>query len=177
CFNNDLVTPEEPVIEKASEPNWLTLPESSEKSLEKTFSRTQAIFRFYGGTINLNKWYWDWSQGFVSVNASITFEPGFYDQNVYGGWYKYITLTVDDETCTSTFSPHMDFLKPATYNVTYSGIDLSGVNPDNIDFVYQAEDGSVQNLQYDRIEVDIQEGLLKVVNAKIPHFSRFGFVN
>ncbi|MFC2084822.1 hypothetical protein ACFLS9_07175 [Bacteroidota bacterium] len=176
CFNNDIVSPEEPVIEKTSSPNWITLPESSEKSLEKEFSKSQWVFHSYGGTIGLYKLYWSWSHGWVSINASISFDREFYDKDLYGS-FQIIKLTVDDNTCSSTFSPRMDFLKPATYNIKYTGLNLSNVDLSNVDFVYQAEDGSVEYLQYESINVDAGAGVIEVVNAKIPHFSRFGFVN
>ncbi|MFC2085491.1 hypothetical protein ACFLS9_10565 [Bacteroidota bacterium] len=174
--DSGLTSPEEPTINKGSEPNWITLPVNSRQVLRKEFSASQRIKQYTGGTIEINESYSGGPLGTVTVSATISFDPQFYDRNLYGV-NELITLVVDDETCTSKFSPDMDFLKPATYNVSYTGIDLSGIDPALVNFVYQAEDGSVENMEYDRIDVDSSTGLLSVVNAKIPHFSRFGFVN
>jgi hypothetical protein len=86
-------------------------------------------------------------------------------------------MIVDDKTCTATFSPHMEFNKDVIFNATFTGIDLDGVNPATVKFAYLAEDGSVEYAANDGIIVDKSRGKLVVINARIPHFSRYGFVN
>ena len=71
----------------------------------------------------------------------------------------------------------MVFNGSVVYNVTYSGIDLTGIDPKTVQFAYLASDGSVQYAANDGIVVDLATGKLQVINAKIPHFSRYGFVN
>ena len=73
--------------------------------------------------------------------------------------------------------PSMVFNKPLIFTITYTGIDLSTINPADVKFAYIAADGSVQYAVNDGIVVDLAIGKLQVINARIPHFSRYGFVN
>ena len=57
------------------------------------------------------------------------------------------------------------------------GLDLSGVNPANVDFVYLNNDGTIEQIIYENLEVIVSQGCLRVSNAYLPHFSRYGFVN
>ena len=71
----------------------------------------------------------------------------------------------------------MQFNRIVKYTITISGIDLSGVNPNTLDFVYVAQDGSIHQIVYDSIYMNAASGILKVTNAQLNHFSRYGFVN
>jgi len=61
------------------------------------------------------------------------------------------------------------------YKIT--GLDLTGVNPNTLDFVYIDASGNMYTVEYDYVTMDAATGMLKVVNAVLPHFSRYGFVN
>jgi hypothetical protein len=76
----------------------------------------------------------------------------------------------------TTFGPHYTFNEPLEYTLELKGVDLTGIDPDSIDFVYQGEDGTVYQCEYKSIEVKLNEGKVKVEKAKLPHFSRYGFV-
>ena len=86
-------------------------------------------------------------------------------------------MTNDGATCVSTFGPSYVFNLSLTLNITYTGVNLSGINPSTVKFAYLATDGSVKYAANDGIVVDLATGKLQVVNAVIPHFSRYGFVN
>jgi hypothetical protein len=86
-------------------------------------------------------------------------------------------MTVNDQFGTATFSPSGAFSKPVIYNLTIVGLNLRGINPANVKFVYMAPDGNYYVPQYDRLYVEIQSGKLQIENARLPHFSRYGFVN
>ena len=75
------------------------------------------------------------------------------------------------------FGPAMQFSIPVKYTLTVSGLDLTGINPATLDFVYVAQNGSMTGIEYDSITMDAATGTLKVTNAKLNHFSRYGFVN
>ena len=86
-------------------------------------------------------------------------------------------MTCDNKTTVTSFSPSMEFNKKASFSITYQGLKLYGINISDIKFAYIASDGSVQYAENEGITVDKYMGILKVKNAKIPHFSRYGFVN
>lgn len=71
----------------------------------------------------------------------------------------------------------MQFNIAVKYTLTISGLDLTGINSNTLDFVYVAQDGSITGVVYDSITMDAATGTLKVTNARLNHFSRYGFVN
>ena len=63
------------------------------------------------------------------------------------------------------------------YTYKIYGLDLTGVNPNTLDFVYIDAIGNMYAVDYEYVEMDLNTGMLKVKNAILPHFSRYGFVN
>lgn len=74
-----------------------------------------------------------------------------------------------------TFQPHGTiFSTPALLNVEARGVDLSGTNPDAINIYYDNQDtGQWEQMVCDDIIVDVNAGTVKVINARLPHFSRY----
>ncbi|MCB9209768.1 MAG: hypothetical protein H6610_05650 [Ignavibacteriales bacterium] len=66
------------------------------------------------------------------------------------------------------------FEKPVYLNLLFSGIDLSGIDENNYSFDYV--DGEPENIKYNYMNIDIENKLLEVQEAQIPHFSRYGWV-
>jgi len=154
-----------------NEPNWIALPQAEGLSVNKDFSSSKYISGRNGGIISLNESYYSRQLGRVTIEVETEFPR-------YSFWGdKYITMVVDDATCTATFSPHMVFRKDVIFNATFTGVNLDKVSPSNVKFAYLAEDGSVEYAENDGITVDKSRGKLVIKNAKIPHFSRYGFVN
>ena len=73
------------------------------------------------------------------------------------------------------FSPSSVFNIPLVLNLKITGVDLTGINPNDINFYYFAQDGSVFSVQNDGITIVPQTGTLEITNAKLPHFSRYGW--
>ena len=88
-----------------------------------------------------------------------------------------ISTNIDDVNFLTTFGPSYVFNKPLEYTLLLQGLNLNGVNPANVKFVWVATDGSIHECASDGVDVDLAKGKLKVNKAKIPHFSRYGFVN
>ena len=153
----------------SSEPNWIV--SSDNISLKKDASVSKMV---YGNTETLLEINTGWAGGphsWISITANARFQ-----KDAFAG-SRYITMTVNDQFGAATFSPSGTFLKPVIYNLTIVGLDLSDVNPADVRFVYMAPDGSYYTPQYDQLYVDKQAGKLQIVNARLPHFSRYGFVN
>jgi hypothetical protein len=153
-----------------TEPNWIALPQAEGIQINTEWPISKKITGSVGGYIGKSVSYTGTS-GKITVQARIDFEAGAFEGS------QTITMTLSDQNTSVTFSPSMVFLKAATYNVTYTGINLSGINPSTVKFAYLAADGSVQYAANDGVSVDLATGTLKVSKAKIPHFSRYGFVN
>jgi hypothetical protein len=99
----------------------------------------------------------------------------FYEEAFSG--LKNISQTFSSEGAAMVFGPSMQFQATVKYTYTIYGADLTGVNPNTLDFVYIDANGNMINVQYDYVDMDQNSGMLKVVNARLPHFSRYGFVN
>ena len=86
-------------------------------------------------------------------------------------------MTNDGATCVSTFGPSMYSIYRQFLILHILVSILSGINPSTVKFAYLATNGSVQYAQHEGITVDLATGTLGVLKAKIPHFSRYGFIN
>jgi hypothetical protein len=84
-------------------------------------------------------------------------------------------MSVDDENGTITYSPSMNFNKPAELYLKLEGLDLYDISKNSIDFAYHDPTGSFGQVDYKEIIVDISSGIVELKEGKIPHFSRYGF--
>ncbi|RMF58828.1 MAG: hypothetical protein D6748_07755 [Calditrichaeota bacterium] len=75
-----------------------------------------------------------------------------------------------------TFEPHgITFSQPAILNMAVLGADLSGVDPSTIDIYYENQDTGIwEPMPRDTVIVDVNAGLIAVINGRLPHFSRYG---
>ncbi|HVO73189.1 MAG TPA: hypothetical protein VMT35_04140 [Ignavibacteriaceae bacterium] len=168
--NSDPVGPVDTTA--ADEPNWIALPSGENSSLEKSVITGEFIWGYQGAVLNINAHYAAYTPfHFISIKAKAEIQ-----KNSFEGW-TFVTMSINDKYGVTTFSPEQTFSKPVIYNLTIKGLDLSAIDPPTVQFVYMAPDGQYQKAEYDRLIVDKGTGTLQVVNAKIPHFSRYGFAN
>ena len=163
----------------ANEPNWIALPQAAGMHVNTEWTQSKTINGSIGGYLEAGTSYLNATDAktsqLVNVKTSIVANIKFAAGAFIGK--KIITMTLSDLNTSVQFGPSMVFNGSVVYNVTYSGIDLTGINPKTVQFAYLASDGSVQYAANDGIVVDLSTGTLQVINAKIPHFSRYGFVN
>lgn len=74
-----------------------------------------------------------------------------------------------------TFNPHgTTFNSSALLNVEAYGVDFTGVNPNDVNVFYDNPNTGVWELmQSENITIDVNTGYINVVNAELPHFSRY----
>jgi hypothetical protein len=158
-----------PVNTSTSEPEWLPLPEQAGLGVEKVFTISKTI----NGARSSS---WSWSTkytsttGTIQISSVLAFPAGAFSGSAL------ITQSHDDSTCSTTFGPSMSFLKPLTFTITYTGINVTNYDPADIAFAYLNLDGKVQFAVHSGITVDKVRKILKVNKAIIPHFSRYGFI-
>jgi hypothetical protein len=153
-------------------PNWISLPDIEGTHIENSFTVTKKINGSQGGFLTTQHSYFGGPFGSVTINAELIIEQGAYPGN------KLITITNDDFECVTAFDPEFDnFNRLVTYSIKYTGIDLSGINPNRVKFAYIASNGDLEFAQHQGINIDLSSGTIQVINAIIPHFSRYGFVN
>ena len=159
---------------------------SSEQSSSKIFvsdpliNHTDQILRItkeidgaLGGQILLDTIIADSDGNPVSINASLTFEA-----NSFTG-IQSITIFPDVETATIKFLPAMVFDVPANLSLDFTGINLKKLGfreNSKVDFVFMSDDGGIQYLLKDECSIKWNKQQIYVKKAKLPHFSRYGWV-
>ena len=171
--NSNIVSPvdnTENNSEITSNPNWITLPQSTETALKKDVAVSKLINGWEESELAINTRYWS-RRGRISIYANAEFQKDSFIGK------RYVTMSVNDDFGTTSFSPSGTWLKPVIFNLRITGIDLSNVDPSKVSFVYMAPNGTYHEAQYDSIYINKRWGILQVFNAKLPHFSRWGFIN
>ena len=124
-----------------------------------------------GGKIEFDYEYQTKDGNTITISAELEFEDGAFDG------IEEIWMIFNNETATISFYPHLVFNEEVELEVEYTGIDLSGFNPNTVDFIFQNYDGTIENVEYDEIEIDVSNGTIELDDAELTHFSRYGFVN
>lgn len=166
---SNVLSPNEPATLKTKQLVKLPAPKSK-LTIETLYTQSKYINGYNGGTFNA-QFEFQSTQGNITITSQLVFPSGAFSAG------KTITQTFNTETASLEFGPAMQFNSAVKYTLTVSGLDLTGINPATLDFVYVASDGSITGVQYDSITMDVSTGSLKVTNARLEHFSRYGFVN
>lgn len=147
---------------------WLKVAMEPDQGVECDFNASKSIDGAYGGKIELKRVFF--SNGKIGyMDVELTIPAGAFTG------VKTISYTVNPEDAALDFSPSMSFNKNLDLDYKLSGLDLSSyTNPDLIDFVY-VDNGSFVLTSYGSKKVDLRKGVLQVLNAKILHFSRYGW--
>jgi uncharacterized lipoprotein NlpE involved in copper resistance len=168
---NSLISPQSESLGSVQQSNWIVLPAPSNASLQKVVNASKLINGSEESLIEINTGYAGGSFGWVSITANARFP-----RNSFKG-SRYVSMSIDTKYANTDFSPSGTFLKPVIYNMTIMGVDLKEIEPSNVKFVYMAPDGNYYPVKYQKIFVEKQSGKLQVINAELPHFSRYGFTN
>lgn len=156
-------------VEKTQAKTIIMLPDRSDISVEDVFSASQNISGVTGGEIHLVKNYVASNGQTVNIDCRLTVPA-----NSSYSDSRNITLQVSDQAGVD-FYPSMTFNQPVILNYTISGLDLNGVNPADVDFFYVDQNGNLAPTVNDGVSVNQTTGTLTVVNAQLPHFSRWAY--
>jgi hypothetical protein len=157
--------------EIVTSPNWITLPADLNKALKKDITVGKTIYGDQESLLEINTGYAGGPFGWISITANARFQRYSFTGQ------RYVTMSINDDFGTASFSPSGTFEKPVIYNLTIMGIDLNNVDPSKVSFVYMSPDGNYYKAKYQSIYVEKQSGKLQIINAELPHFSRWGFIN
>lgn len=160
-----------PIEDQVEQPNWIVSLSLNDLAVNTIHSASVLIDGAKGGDVQIRKDVPGGPFGKVHIDSRLHINSGSFVGKMT------ISTYVDDAGFLTTFGPSYVFSKPLVYTLLLQGLDLSGVNPANVKFVYQAANGSIYQCQYSSIDVDLTRGKLKVNSALIPHFSRYGFIN
>ncbi len=109
----------------------------------------------------------------ISITAQLHILP-----DAYSG-IKNITMIVDAEDASVRFFPETIFNRDVRLDLTFTGLDLHNLGfttSGNADFVFFNDNGTTEAIENESSTVNISQSVLSVQNAKLYHFSRYGWV-
>jgi hypothetical protein len=167
---SEILTP----VEESHTPEYTLIPlptPSGGLSIETIYTFSKDISGEQGGIFYNGFSYEGGPFGTVTVNSRLNFPA-----NSFSG-YEEITKTYNTDYATMEYGPSMPFNVPVLCGLRFYGLDLSGVNPETVKFVYIKTDGTIEEVEYESLSINVTSGYLYVKNAELNHFSRYGFVN
>ena len=132
--------------------------------------KSEVIDGFNGGTIEIDNKFII-GDATISIGAKLDIPFGAFTG------IKEISMVLNNKIGTISFYPHIVFNEPAEFDLKYTGIDVSDINPDSIDFIFQNYNGSTEQINYRKIKVNSLRKEIHLEKAELNHFSRYGFVN
>jgi len=147
----------------------IMLPAKADMGVEEIFSETEDIDGEVGGEIHLVKSYQASNGQTVNIDCKLTVPADLCFDD-----FRNITMEVGGQAGVD-FYPSMTFNQPVILNFTVTGLDMSGINPNNVGFFYVDQNGNLFPTSNEGVSVDMSTGTLTVVNAQLPHFSRWAY--
>lgn len=158
-------TPDRPSPEQLLIP----LPSKASEWQDIELSVSQTVNGTLGGIILLDKFYVSPEGQIINILANLVIPPGAFEGN------KTITVTVDSEYAAVHFYPAMTFEKQLRLSQSFIGLDLSDYPTGTIDFVFIDDYGNIEKIRDNGVQIIVPQGLVRVINAKLSHFSRYGW--
>lgn len=162
CMSDNIVDPVSSQNSQFPGFQWIETPNNSLKT-ETELTVNKVINGNLGGRITI-----DLPLGNVEVYGSLVVPSGAYPGK------ETISITFNDQKFYQEYYPSpYTFRTPLILNLTYHNVDFSTDSP--INFYYMDDDGFIYRAQYDALIVDPVNKTLGIVNARLPHFSRWGW--
>ena len=162
--------PETNISSQSNSPNWIQLPDKEGMSVENQFSVTEYIDTEHGGELIIDESYSGGPHGEVKVIAKFKIYENTVPEPLM------VTMTIDDETGAIAFSPSTIFNRSADFYLKFEGLDLSNVDPDNVQFIGQTPDNNVYPVQYESLDIDISSGIIELkVEPFIVDYSQISY--
>ncbi len=162
--SQSILEPNAPALEVQK--SVIQLPSPNSLSIENDFSVSEEIDGSRGGMVKMNESYSSES-GQVTIKAKLKIP-----RDAFSGT-ETIGYLVNDADGSIDFSPGMPFNEDLSFDIKFTGLDLSNVNPDDINFMYLDQDFTTHPVEYSSLTVDTERGILEVKDAVITHFSRY----
>ena len=151
---------------------WFNLPPTKGSNFigEDQVEKEKEINLSTGGKVEASWHNRDWSQ---TINATLRVPKRALINVPSLRFY----MMVDNDRLSIKFEPHPTvFDIPLTLDLTYTGIDLTGVDPSTIYFAYLDDPTEGFVISNEHISINKNTGTLKITGGEIPHFSEYGFV-
>ena len=157
-------------IMKLTSYQLIPLPEKSQLWLDSVFTMSKEIDGSVGGRMIMEKYYIAEDGDSIIIKADLRIPAGAFQGT------EVITMTVDDENAYIHFFPSMIFNNTLRLFQSFEGLHLENYQTGTIDFVFIRDDGSVELIKKNGLQVVVPQGIVRVQNAKLLHFSRYGWI-
>lgn len=148
----------------------IPLPPKSPLWVDSIFTISQMIDGNIGGRIIMEKYYIAANGDSIAIFADLDIPAGAFHGT------ENISLTIDDEFAAIHFFPSMVFADTLKLFQSFRGLDLCNFSNGTLDFVFIDDEGNIELIKKNGIQVNIPQGFVRVQNARITHFSRYGWV-
>jgi hypothetical protein len=148
----------------------IPLPAKSPEWIDSVFTMSKEIDGSVGGQMIMEKYFISEYGDSIIIEADLRIPAGAFEGT------EIITMTVDDDYAYMHFYPEMIFEDTLKFTHKFQGLNLDEYPTGTIDFVFIANDGSIEILKKNGVQVIVPQGLVRVLNAKLTHFSRYGWV-
>ena len=148
-------------------------PTSSEKIIDSQLYASELIDGEIGGWLILNERYINGEGRQISVYGRVRILPGSY-QGVIN-----IEMFLNTEDISIQLYPEMTFARDVRLDLWYSGVGLQAIgytSSGDVDFVYFDDKGDIEIIENNNSTVDLRKDKIQVNNAKLYHFSRYGWI-
>jgi hypothetical protein len=135
--------------------------------------KSKSIDGINGGWFMVDTTYVNYQGRLLYVHAEITVL-----QNTFQDTTE-IMMILNPEEASITFLPHMVFDREVRVSVEFMGIDLKELGyrqNGHVDFAFFDDDGSTEMIPAQQSHVNVSTKTIKVLNARIQHFSRYGWI-
>jgi len=148
----------------------IKLPNPSALWKDSLITLSQTIDGSVGGRLIIDKYYMSESGDSIIVKVDLIIPAGAFQGT------ETITITVDQNDAAVHFYPAMVFDDTLRLFQSFEGLNLDSHSTGTIDFVYIRDDGSMELLKKNGTQIILPQGIMRVQNAKLIHFSRYGWV-
>lgn len=163
-----------------TEPEIYSLPKTTEclnitpnASLTETIVASAQIDGAIGGQITIQQDIIDSTGRVINIYANLVVPIGAY-QGI-----KTISMEVDWKNASVDFNPSMQFDNSLTFGFMLTNLPLAQMgyrHGDSVKFVYIDPSGNTFPILSKEVSMNYYWGRLRVNNARIQHFSRYGFI-
>jgi hypothetical protein len=153
--------------------NIVSTQANIEKETSSNYYVSELIDGEIGGWVTINDYYINTQGEQITLYLRLRILPGSY-QGI-----KNIEMILNPEDASIQLYPEMTFTRDLRMDLWYKGIDLQAMgyaSSGNVDFVYFVDNGDIEIIENSKSSVDLSKNKIEVRNAKLSHFSRYGWV-
>jgi len=145
-------------------------PNKSPLWMDSVFTMSQIIDGSFGGRMIMEKYYIAEDGDSVIIKADLRIPAKAFKGT------ETITMTIDDNCAAVHFYPEMVFADTLRLFQSFEGLHLGNYDTNTIDFVYIRDNGLIELIKKNGIQIVVPQGIVRVQNAKLLHFSKYGWV-